>query len=69
MTDKVAEIRTCFEALIEKQEAAPKHEYPLVKVSEVMGKIEKLKKLYTKVSKKKKPNLSVCYYLILRSIS
>lgn len=55
VTDKVEEIRTWFDALIEKQEAAPKHADPLVKASEVMGKIEKLKKLYTKVSKKKKP--------------
>jgi len=54
VTDKVEEIRKWFEALIEKQEAAPKHADPVVKSSEVMGKIEKLKKLYTKVSKKKK---------------
>lgn len=55
VTDKVDEIRKWFDALIEKQEAKPKHEDPIVKAGEVMGKIEKLKKLYTKVSKKKKP--------------
>lgn len=53
--DKVDEIRKWFEALLEKQEAAPKHKDPLVKASDVMTKLEKLKKLYTKVSKKKKP--------------
>lgn len=55
VSDKVAEIRTWFDAEIEKQEAQPKHTDPIVKASDVMGKIEKLKKLYTKVSKKKKP--------------
>lgn len=53
--DKVDEIRKWFEALVEKQESAPKHQDPLVKASDVLNKLEKLKKLYTKVSKKKKP--------------
>lgn len=55
VVDKVDEIRKWFEALVEKQEAAAKHKDPLVKASDVMAKLEKLKKLYTKVSKKKKP--------------
>ena len=53
--DKVDEIRKWFDNLLEKQEAAPKHKDPLIKASDVLGKIEKLKKLYAKVSKKKKP--------------
>lgn len=55
VVDKVDEIRKWFEALLEKQESAPKHKDPLVKASDVLNKLEKLKKLYTKVSKKKKP--------------
>lgn len=55
VTDKVDEIRKWFDALIEEQESKPKHADPIVKASDIMGKIEKLKKLYTKVSKKKKP--------------
>ena len=53
--DKVDEIRKWFEGLLEKQESAPKHQDPLVKAADVLTKLEKLKKLYTKVSKKKKP--------------
>jgi len=55
VTDKIDEIRKWFEGQIEKQEGQPKHADPVVKAADVMGKIEKLKKLYTKVSKKKKP--------------
>jgi hypothetical protein len=55
VVDKVEEIRKWFENLLEKQDSAPKHKDPLVKPGDVLNKLEKLKKLYTKVSKKKKP--------------
>ena len=43
VVDKVDEIRKWFEALLEKQESAPKHKDPLVKASDVLSKLEKPK--------------------------
>jgi len=55
VTDKIEETRKWFNVILEKQEKLPKTADPIVNLRDVMAKLEKLKKLYTKVAKTKKP--------------
>jgi len=55
VTDKIEDTKKWFDALLEKQEKLPKTADPIVNLRDVMAKLEKLKKMYAKVAKKKKP--------------